>query len=220
MLAKNCWRILSNPDSLISLVLKHKYFSNCYFLEASKGGEHLFFGLVFYGPESLLVRGSVGKLNLVTPSEFGIITGFLCPPTLSLSVTIQPAFLICVCGWVDWSTKSNMANITTKSSIQLKLRESQPFLFMFFQNLTNKFGCQTRQDSLLLNRHTFLLRSLREHSFLLPVAYLVGIVNYGNSFGSIFKGSVANQSKFIQKRNWFGYDICAMLSRITQSFVI
>lgn len=37
LLAKQCWRLIQYPHSLISLILKAKYFSNSYFLDSKIG---------------------------------------------------------------------------------------------------------------------------------------------------------------------------------------
>ncbi|KAM2524302.1 hypothetical protein PS1_031040 [Malus domestica] len=38
LLAKQCWRLLSKPNSLWAMVLKARYFPNCSFLDAKRGG--------------------------------------------------------------------------------------------------------------------------------------------------------------------------------------
>ncbi|CAN6587433.1 unnamed protein product [Malus baccata var. baccata] len=38
LLAKQCWRLIADPDSLWAQVMKARYFPNCSFLDASKGG--------------------------------------------------------------------------------------------------------------------------------------------------------------------------------------
>ncbi|KAM1605749.1 hypothetical protein PS2_026450 [Malus domestica] len=38
LLAKQCWRLISEPNTLWALVLKARYFPNCSFLDAKKGG--------------------------------------------------------------------------------------------------------------------------------------------------------------------------------------
>ncbi|XP_050121457.1 uncharacterized protein LOC126599164 [Malus sylvestris] len=38
LLAKQCWRLIMEPNSLWALVLKARYFPNCSFLDAKKGG--------------------------------------------------------------------------------------------------------------------------------------------------------------------------------------
>lgn len=42
LLAEQCWRILSDPASLLACVLKYKYFLNCDFLDANEGGSTSF----------------------------------------------------------------------------------------------------------------------------------------------------------------------------------
>ena len=37
LLAKQCWRLVSNPDSLWARVIKARYFPRCSFWEAKKG---------------------------------------------------------------------------------------------------------------------------------------------------------------------------------------
>ena len=38
ILAKQCWRLLSDPNSLWARVMKARYFPHCSFWDASKGG--------------------------------------------------------------------------------------------------------------------------------------------------------------------------------------
>ena len=63
MLAKQCWRIIHNPNSLISRVLKGCYFSDTSFLDAKSNmvGSFLWKSLV-WGRE-LIVRGSRWRIG-------------------------------------------------------------------------------------------------------------------------------------------------------------
>lgn len=46
LLARQCWRILMNPSSLVSRLMKQKYLCNCDFLQAKLGHNHPMFGEV------------------------------------------------------------------------------------------------------------------------------------------------------------------------------
>lgn len=53
LLAKQCWRLVMDPNSLWAQVFKARYFPHCSFLEATRGGRAL------WGWSSLLVGGDI-----------------------------------------------------------------------------------------------------------------------------------------------------------------
>ena len=57
LLAKQCWRMLKEKDSLLHRVFKAKYFSKCSFLEAYTGGNASYTWRSLWGPKSLLLEG-------------------------------------------------------------------------------------------------------------------------------------------------------------------
>ncbi|KAM2244521.1 hypothetical protein ACFXTI_005579 [Malus domestica] len=65
LLAKQCWRLIHNPDSLWAKVLKAKYFPNCSFLDAQKGSR------ASWGWNSLLV----GRDILLQGAHWQILNG-------------------------------------------------------------------------------------------------------------------------------------------------
>uniref|UniRef100_A0A803PMR1 Reverse transcriptase domain-containing protein n=1 Tax=Cannabis sativa TaxID=3483 RepID=A0A803PMR1_CANSA len=54
LLAKQAWRIFANPSSLLSRVLKPKYFKNCSFLDAELGSYPSLIWRALYGDHSML----------------------------------------------------------------------------------------------------------------------------------------------------------------------
>lgn len=48
LLAKQGWRLLNNPSSLVAQVLKAKYFYCCDFMHATIGGSLVILGVVFW----------------------------------------------------------------------------------------------------------------------------------------------------------------------------
>ncbi|KAM1776455.1 hypothetical protein ACFX15_042380 [Malus domestica] len=65
LLAKQCWRLIHNPDSLWAKVLKARYFPNCSFLDAKKGSR------ASWGWNSLLV----GRDILLQGAHWQIMNG-------------------------------------------------------------------------------------------------------------------------------------------------
>jgi hypothetical protein len=57
LLAKQGWRLLQNPDSLVATVLKEKYYPHGEFLEASLGRKPSYVWRSFWNARSLLIEG-------------------------------------------------------------------------------------------------------------------------------------------------------------------
>lgn len=58
LIAKQGWRILHNPDSLMAKILKAKYFKNTGFMEAKLGSNPSFIGRsILWGRQALLHKG-------------------------------------------------------------------------------------------------------------------------------------------------------------------
>ncbi|KAK3228715.1 hypothetical protein Dsin_000596, partial [Dipteronia sinensis] len=58
MLAKHCWRIITNPDSLAARVLKSKYFHDSFFLQAGVGRQPSFIWRSILWGREVINRGS------------------------------------------------------------------------------------------------------------------------------------------------------------------
>lgn len=65
LIAKQVWRIIHCPDSLMARILKARYFRNVDILDATSGSNHLIFGNLLFGAEISLSRESGGKLVMV-----------------------------------------------------------------------------------------------------------------------------------------------------------
>ena len=57
LLAKQCWRLLKEEDSLLHKVFKAKYFPKCSFLEAYRGANASYTWRSLWGAKSLLREG-------------------------------------------------------------------------------------------------------------------------------------------------------------------
>jgi hypothetical protein len=63
MLGKQCWRILTEPDSLCAKVLKGRYFPNCTFLDAPQPRSSSFtWRSLMYGKE-ILMKGVLWRVG-------------------------------------------------------------------------------------------------------------------------------------------------------------
>ncbi|CAN6571052.1 unnamed protein product [Malus baccata var. baccata] len=58
LLAKQCWRLLCDPSSLWARVMKARYFPNCSFLEAKKGGRASWAWSSLLSGRDLLIQGT------------------------------------------------------------------------------------------------------------------------------------------------------------------
>ena len=58
LLAKQCWRLIEDPDSLWASMLKARYFPNCSFLEAKKGGRASWVWSSLLSGRELLINGA------------------------------------------------------------------------------------------------------------------------------------------------------------------
>lgn len=68
LLAKQGWRLLQEPNSLVGRTLKVKYFKECSFLEAKKGSRSSLAWQSIYAARGLLMEGlqwSVGTGKLI-----------------------------------------------------------------------------------------------------------------------------------------------------------
>ena len=96
LLAKQAWRILTNPRSLAACILKAKYFPYCDVLNASLGSKPSYTWWSIYNSLEVLKRGTRWRVGngrrihiwddkwLPTPSTFKVITP---PPFGSLKTT-------------------------------------------------------------------------------------------------------------------------------------
>lgn len=57
LLAKQCWRLIHDPNSLWAQVLKEPYFPHVLFLEAKKGGRASWIWSIFLEGRELLLKG-------------------------------------------------------------------------------------------------------------------------------------------------------------------
>lgn len=63
MLAKTYWRILNNLDTLMSLVLKYKFFPNCSFVDSTKGKNSSFLWFSLSWGRDLISKGIDWKVK-------------------------------------------------------------------------------------------------------------------------------------------------------------
>ena len=75
MLAKQCWRLISKPDSLCASILRAKYFPSGDLLSCPLKKEVLIPGKVFGLAFKLLKEGTFGGLEMVRISTYGMIAG-------------------------------------------------------------------------------------------------------------------------------------------------
>jgi hypothetical protein len=75
MLAKQVWRLKTNPTSLLGQCLKAKYFPNSYIFKAQQGASLAMPGRVSTKLLRLLDGAAVGRLVMGSPSTFGKTTG-------------------------------------------------------------------------------------------------------------------------------------------------
>ncbi|KAM1125328.1 hypothetical protein ACFX2I_040662 [Malus domestica] len=58
LLAKQCWRLIHDPDSLWAWVLKERYFPNVSFLDAKKGGRAFWAWASLLEGRDLILKGA------------------------------------------------------------------------------------------------------------------------------------------------------------------
>jgi hypothetical protein len=61
LLAKQCWRLIQHPHSLISQIIRAKYYPNCSFLESDLGKRPLLFGEVLWQQKSFFLMVLYGE---------------------------------------------------------------------------------------------------------------------------------------------------------------
>jgi hypothetical protein len=63
LLAKQCWRLIHNPNSLISQIIKAKYYPNSSFLESKLGKMPSFIWRSFMVAKDLLSHGIIWRIG-------------------------------------------------------------------------------------------------------------------------------------------------------------
>lgn len=63
MLGKQCWRLLTNPDSLVGRIYKAKYFADTSFMEAKLGGNPSFIWRSIVEAKRFIAAGSVWRIG-------------------------------------------------------------------------------------------------------------------------------------------------------------
>jgi hypothetical protein len=71
MLGKQAWNLITKPESLITKLLKAKYFPKCDFFDSSIGHNPSFVGGAFGMQNLLFKEDTSGALALVTPLKCG-----------------------------------------------------------------------------------------------------------------------------------------------------
>jgi hypothetical protein len=86
LLAKQMWRMMQNPESLVVLIMKAKYFFNCTILEAKLGSRPSLAGRSILASKDLIQNGVIWRIGngndvriwgekwLLTPSSFSVQT--------------------------------------------------------------------------------------------------------------------------------------------------
>jgi hypothetical protein len=77
LLAKQGWKILTQPHSLVARVFKAKYFPKCNFLDAPMGNKMSYTWRSILQARWVLKKGCFGPLVMVNMSTFGRIIGSL-----------------------------------------------------------------------------------------------------------------------------------------------
>lgn len=63
LLAKQCWRLIQYPHSLIAQILKAKYFPNSTFLDSEIGKRHSFIWRSFMAAKDLISHGIIWRIG-------------------------------------------------------------------------------------------------------------------------------------------------------------
>lgn len=76
LLAKQIWKIMENPDSLVVRVLKARYFKHTEILEASLGSNPSYIWRSMLWSRDIIEEGSIGKIGKNYPLILDGISGF------------------------------------------------------------------------------------------------------------------------------------------------
>jgi hypothetical protein len=78
LLAKQGWRPLQQPDSLVAQIFKEKYYPNCSFLESNLGRQpsYAWHGIAFAIPNHFLRRSLCGVLGMGHQSKSRVTDGY------------------------------------------------------------------------------------------------------------------------------------------------
>jgi hypothetical protein len=76
LLAKQCWRLWRSPDSLVSQILRAKYYAHNSILEAKLGKNPSYAWRSILGHAIFLREGSSARLAMGKPQESGVTDGF------------------------------------------------------------------------------------------------------------------------------------------------
>lgn len=77
LLAKQCWRLIQYPHSLISQILKAKYFSNSSFLDSEIGKRPFFIWRSFMAAKDLISHCIIWRIGDETSIKVGETIGCL-----------------------------------------------------------------------------------------------------------------------------------------------
>ncbi|CAN6555765.1 unnamed protein product [Malus baccata var. baccata] len=93
LLAKQCWRLISEPSTLWARVLKARYFPNCSFLDAKKGGRASWVWASLLAGREILREGRPSPLGSVQVSKKLKVKSLICPESGDWDLDFLKPFL-------------------------------------------------------------------------------------------------------------------------------
>ena len=76
LLAKQWWRLIQNPQSLVARIIKEKYFSGCSFMDSVLGNRPSYAWRSIWNSKKLLKKGLIWRVGDGHQLTFGKIVGF------------------------------------------------------------------------------------------------------------------------------------------------
>ena len=89
LLAKQFWKIWQNPDSLVSRIMKAKYFANCSILEAKMGYRPSFAWRSILGSCELVKEGMFWRIGNGESTAIRGKNGFFFPPPIPFNLFLD-----------------------------------------------------------------------------------------------------------------------------------